>query len=99
MLFPSSRYENLIPSTSCCSSLGWEFISIIYEDSNYGIEGYTHIKKAAKDAGICIGYDKRVRETDSDEEMEEVVDDLMKKENTNGNKGLPNHHVNHVVIL
>lgn len=55
--------------------------------------------EAAKDAGICFGYDKRVRETTSDEEMEEVVDDLMKKENTNGNKGLPNHHVNHVVIL
>lgn len=55
--------------------------------------------EAAEDAGICFGYDKRVRETDSDEEMEEVVDDLMKKENTNGNKGLPNHHVNPVIIL
>lgn len=55
--------------------------------------------EAAEDAGICFGYDKRVRETDSDEEMEEVVDDLMKKTNTNGNKGLPNNHVNHVNVL
>lgn len=52
--------------------------------------------EAAEDAGICFGFDKKVRETTSDEEMKEVVNDLMKKENTNGNKGLPNHHVNHV---
>lgn len=55
--------------------------------------------EAAEDAGICFGYDKRVRETTSDDEMKEIVKDLMKKRNTNGNKGLPNHHVNHVVIL
>lgn len=55
--------------------------------------------EAAEDAGICFGFDKKVRETTSDEEMKEIVNDLMKKRNTNGNKGLPNHHVNHVVIL
>lgn len=55
--------------------------------------------EAAEDAGICFGYDKRVRETTSDKEMKEIVDDLMKKRNTNGNKGLPNHHVNHVNVL
>lgn len=55
--------------------------------------------EAAEDAGICFGYDKRVRETTSDDEMKEIVKDLMKKRNTNGNKGLPNHHVNPVIIL
>lgn len=55
--------------------------------------------EAAEDAGICFGYDKRVRETTSDDEMKEIVKDLMKKRNTNGNKGLPNHHVNSVIIL
>lgn len=55
--------------------------------------------EAAEDAGICFGYDKRVMETTSDEEMKEIVNDLMKKRNTNGNKGLPNNHVNHVNVL
>lgn len=55
--------------------------------------------EAAEDAGICFGYDKRVRETTSDDEMKEIVKDLMKKRNTNGNKGLPNNHVNHVNVL
>lgn len=50
--------------------------------------------EAAEDAGICFGFDKKVRETTSDEEIKEVLDDLMKKKNTNGNKGLQNNNVN-----
>lgn len=80
---PSDMYQARA-LVSLLSSLGWEFISIIYEDSNYGVEGYTQIMEAAEDAGICFGFDKKVRETTSDEEIKEVLDDLMKKKNTNG---------------
>lgn len=81
------------------SFFGWEFISIIYEDSNYGIEGYIYIMEVVEDVGICFGYDKRVREIISDDEMKEIVNDLMKKRNMNGNKGLLNYYVNYVVIF
>lgn len=80
---PSDMYQARA-LVSILSSLGWEYVSIIYEDSNYGVEGYTQIMEAAEDAGICFGFDKKVRETTSDEEMAEVVDDLLKKRNTNG---------------
>ncbi|XP_061166304.1 metabotropic glutamate receptor 8-like [Saccostrea echinata] len=64
--------------------LDWQYVSILYEDSNYGIEGYTEIIAAAEDAGICFGFDKKVKESTKEDELEKVVVDLMKKKNTNG---------------
>lgn len=55
--------------------------------------------EVVEDVGICFGYNKRVREIISDEEMKEIVNDLMKKRNMNGNKGLLNYYVNYVVIF
>ncbi|XP_062598842.1 metabotropic glutamate receptor 8-like [Saccostrea cucullata] len=69
---------------SILRSLDWQYASILYEDSNYGTEGYTEIKAAAEDAGICFGFDKKVKESSKEEELENIVKDLMKKKNTNG---------------
>jgi metabotropic X receptor len=66
------------------SSLDWRYVSIIYEDSNYGIEGYTEIRADAEDAGICFGLEEKVKETDNDVKLRKVVDDLIKRKNTKG---------------
>nr|XP_022336894.1 metabotropic glutamate receptor 6-like [Crassostrea virginica]XP_022336895.1 metabotropic glutamate receptor 6-like [Crassostrea virginica] len=80
---PSDMYQakGLV---SILSSFGWDYVNIIYEDSNYGINGYTEIKLAAEDAGICFGFDSKVKESDSDEDLKVVVDKLMERKNTKG---------------
>lgn len=55
--------------------------------------------EVVEDVGICFGFDKKVREIISDDEMKEIVKELMKKRNMNGNKGLLNYYVNYVVIF
>ncbi|XP_062572952.1 metabotropic glutamate receptor 3-like [Saccostrea cucullata] len=37
------------------SANGWEYVSILYEDSSYGSYGYKDIKEFAKLDNICIG--------------------------------------------
>ncbi|XP_062578461.1 metabotropic glutamate receptor 8-like [Saccostrea cucullata] len=69
---------------SIMRSFDWQNASILYEDSNYGIEGYTEIRAAAGDAGISLGFDKKVKESSNEDELEKIVEDLMKKKITNG---------------
>lgn len=83
-------YMDIAIDTLCLfhSSLDWKYVNIIYEDSNYGNEGYTEIRTNAEDAGICFGLDQKVKETDNEDELRKVVDDLMKRTNTNGKRSL-----------
>ncbi|XP_061166350.1 metabotropic glutamate receptor 8-like [Saccostrea echinata] len=80
---PSDTYQAKA-LVSIMRSLDWQYASILYEDSNYGIDGYTEIKTAAEDAGICFGFDKKVRESAKEDELERIADNLMKKRNTDG---------------
>ncbi|XP_062598835.1 metabotropic glutamate receptor 6-like [Saccostrea cucullata] len=65
-------------------SMDWQYASILYEDSNYGIDGYTEIKAAAENAGICFGFEEKVKESAEKDELQRIADNLMKRRNSEG---------------
>ncbi|XP_062598841.1 metabotropic glutamate receptor 6-like isoform X2 [Saccostrea cucullata] len=63
---------------------GWEYVSILYEDSSYGRYGYIDVKTFARLDNVCIGYEKQTSEEMTDLEIKELVRDLKIRRNSKG---------------
>jgi hypothetical protein len=64
---------------------GWQYVSILYEDSSYGSYGYRDVKAFAPMENICIGYEKQISENVKDVEIMEIVNQLKSRRNLKGN--------------
>ena len=67
-------------------------MSVIYEDTNYGLKGFNELERAALEEGVCFAS-KNILEINnpawSDRDYDEVMEDLIENEKakgkTNGN--------------
>ena len=75
-------YSYLVPR-----ALGWSYVSVVYEDSNYGLKGYAELERAAAKQGICFAYTKRIDFDEPDwgrDKYEEIIRRITKKDRSNG---------------
>ncbi|XP_062598838.1 metabotropic glutamate receptor-like [Saccostrea cucullata] len=63
---------------------GWEYVSVLYEDSSYGRYGFNDIKRFAQIDKICIGYEKQTSDGMTDLEINEVITHLRSRRNAKG---------------
>ncbi|XP_061183470.1 metabotropic glutamate receptor 2-like [Saccostrea echinata] len=64
---------------------GWEYVSILYEDSSYGSYGYKDFKRFARLENICIGYEKQTSDGMTELEIHKTVTELTSRRNSRGN--------------
>ncbi len=53
------------------------YVSLLYSEGSYGMNGAKYIELEAKQRGICIAYSKRLSELDTDKNYDEVVEKLV----------------------
>ncbi|XP_077998831.1 metabotropic glutamate receptor 3-like [Glandiceps talaboti] len=61
----------------------WTYISIVHEDSNYGVQGIAAFTELAKEYGICIALIEKFPKDDgqgSEETYLEIVNNLVEKQ-------------------
>ena len=60
----------------------WTYVSVIYEDSNYGTQGFAELEKAALSNGICFASTQRVDQDSSgwsDDHYDAIVKNVAEK--------------------
>lgn len=76
--------------------LGWSYISIIYEESSYGIKAFEELEKLMPKYNICIAAkEKLVKDSGVAEEKayDDIVIKLLSKPKAKG-KNSKSHHYN-----
>ena len=62
-------------------------MSVIYEDTNYGLKGFNELERAALEEGVCFAS-KNILEINnpawSDRDYDEVMEDLIENEKAKG---------------
>lgn len=56
----------------------WTYISVVYEESNYGFNGLIHMRRYTNEAGICIADAHAIAADAKDEDYDFVVSKLVK---------------------
>ena len=62
-------------------------MSVVYEETNYGIMGFNELDKAAREAGVCFAYTGMIELDDPDWEVngyDDIINELLKKRNAKG---------------
>ncbi|GFQ96439.1 metabotropic glutamate receptor [Trichonephila clavata] len=69
--------------------LNWKYISILYEESNYGIQAFTVLEELLSKNDICIAIKERLTKDSGvadDSYYDSIVQKLMTKPNARGNR-------------
>ncbi|XP_052759954.1 metabotropic glutamate receptor 3-like [Mya arenaria] len=85
---PSDRHQALA-IVQILTRMEWTYVTVIYEDTSYGVMGYGEIEKYAQQNDICIAQAYKVKRfIDSEDinraEIEDVVKSLLVHNNTEG---------------
>ncbi|XP_039261394.2 metabotropic glutamate receptor 4-like [Styela clava] len=59
--------------------LGWNYISVVYEDDFYGVRGYTEVKETAEKENICIAISQPVPRNPTKADFKNIVKNLISK--------------------
>ena len=86
-LFPS--FMRLVPPDKFqCEAMidfirhhGWTYISMVYSDDTYGLDGARHLMRLINKHQICVGESLPISETTSDEKFDKTVQKLVVKSN------------------
>eukprot|EP00106_Octopus_bimaculoides_P023794 XP_014791236.1 PREDICTED: metabotropic glutamate receptor 4-like isoform X2 [Octopus bimaculoides] len=65
----------------------WTYVSVIYEESSYGIQGFNEVEKHLRDNGICIARTEKLLKDSGvagTEAYDKIVDNLKLKSNARG---------------
>jgi metabotropic X receptor len=68
--------------------MGWSYISIIYEESNYGVKAFEELEELLAKHNICIAIkEKLVKDSGvaQDRQYDSIVQKLMTKSRARGN--------------
>ncbi|XP_052781155.1 metabotropic glutamate receptor 8-like isoform X3 [Mya arenaria] len=56
---------------------GWNYVSTLADDGNYGEKGVSAFEEIAKKFGICVAQSLKISRMATDEEFDKIVDDLI----------------------
>nr|XP_002731157.1 PREDICTED: metabotropic glutamate receptor 3-like [Saccoglossus kowalevskii] len=62
----------------------WTYISVVYEDSNYGSNGFAEVEEEAKARDICIAISEKIprdKKLATDADFDKIIMNLRKKRN------------------
>ncbi|XP_067659268.1 metabotropic glutamate receptor 8-like [Haliotis asinina] len=67
--------------------LKWTYVSVVYEESSYGMQGFNEVEKLLKENGICLATTEKLLKDSgvaSGEAYDTIVDRLLQKVNARG---------------
>ncbi|CAC5419214.1 Metabotropic glutamate receptor 2,Metabotropic glutamate receptor 3,Metabotropic glutamate receptor 8,Metabotropic glutamate receptor 4,Metabotropic glutamate receptor 5,Metabotropic glutamate receptor 6 [Mytilus coruscus] len=67
--------------------LNWTYVSVVYEESSYGIQGFNELEKLLKEANICIATTEKLTKDSGvagQDTYDDIVDKLKLKPNARG---------------
>ncbi|XP_070561111.1 metabotropic glutamate receptor 3-like [Ptychodera flava] len=62
----------------------WTYISVVYEDSNYGSNGFAEVEEEARKRSICIASSEKIprdKKLAIDEDFDKIITNLRRKSN------------------
>ncbi|XP_039261392.2 metabotropic glutamate receptor 7-like isoform X1 [Styela clava] len=66
---------------SFIKEMEWNYISFIYDDDAYGVDGYTEFTRKAEKNNICIAFTKALPMIGEDINMTLVIEELLTRKN------------------
>lgn len=74
---PSDHYQ-VKAMVEIVLRMGWSYISIIYEESNYGVKAFEELEELLGEKGICIAIKEKLVK-DSGVAVEKQYDSIVQK--------------------
>merc|ERR1719510_2433119 len=76
---PSDHYQTMAMA-KIVERLGWKYMSIIYEESNYGIKAFEELERLLSNRGICVAVKEKLTKDSGvagGEEYNHIVEKLL----------------------
>ena len=64
--------------------MDYRYISVVYEDSSYGLNYKTGLERLSESGDFCIGTSLKLPYDQSDEQNKRIIETLLQHKNTNG---------------
>ena len=64
----------------------WSYISIVYENSNYGVQGIEEVKKLASANDVCVAVKEMIPRDGNESAYDRIMANLQKATDAKGKK-------------
>lgn len=83
---PSDHYQTMAMA-KIVQQLGWTYLSVVYEESSYGVKAFEELEKLLKDRNICVAVKRKLTKVSGvagTSDFDHIVEKLMEKPKAKG---------------